>query len=93
VKYGINDNSYRPPEMSGTPGARTARRARLTALYGQPGTDNTFWKEISAANYINQQSGKIGLFHAVNDDVVDVGYSRDLSAFLEKKNISHIKSA
>lgn len=85
-KYGIDDNSYRPPSNDTD---RQQRRRLLFDTYGQYSSDNPFWKQVSPLFYINDLKGAIALHHAVDDDVVNVGYSRDLAAFLKNTSIPH----
>lgn len=85
-KYGISDNSYRPPN-EGT--QRRRRRDALFAKYGQFNKDSLFWKQVPATNYLDGIDGALQIHHAVNDDVVDIGYSRDLIKILDQSNIKY----
>jgi len=85
-KYGINDSSYvRPP--SGTPGQRS--RQRVFDTHGQFDPENIFWKQFVPTNYLSDLKGAIGIFHAVDDPVVDIGYSRDVIKLLDETIIPH----
>ncbi len=85
-KYGINDNSYRPT----TPSTNTSnRRQELMQKYGSPSATSDFWKQVIPTNYLTDIKGAIQINHAVNDDVVNIGYSRDLMALLDKTTIPH----
>ena len=65
-------------------------RERLTATHGADyNPDNIFWREFVATNYLNDMKSAIQLNHAVNDEVVNVVYSRDLASLLEKTSIAH----
>jgi dipeptidyl aminopeptidase/acylaminoacyl peptidase len=86
LKYGINDNSYRPPSDQSQ---NRNKRAQLIAKYGQFDPNNEFWKQVPATNYLDGIKGAISLNHAVDDDVVNIGYSRDLNAILDKTLIPH----
>lgn len=85
-KYGINDNSYRPPESNT---ARLNRRRELFEKEGSPSASSDFWNQVAATNYLNDLKGAIQLHHAVNDDVVNVGYSRDLTSLLDRTSVVH----
>lgn len=85
-KYGIQDNSYRPPT---TVTRQQNRRRELFEKYGQPSSDSAFWKQVAPTNFLGDIKGAIQLNHAVNDDVVNIGYSRDLNALLDKTSIPH----
>jgi uncharacterized protein len=85
-KYGINDNSYRPPTVA-NPGPN--RRQELMQKYGSPSAASEFWKQVIPTNYLADSKGAIQLNHAVNDDVVNIGYSRDLMTLLDKTTITH----
>ncbi|MEJ2354129.1 MAG: alpha/beta fold hydrolase, partial [Anaerolineales bacterium] len=49
VKYGINDNTYRPPDTSGNQGASAGRRRsrEIFDTYGRPDTHTEYWKAVS----------------------------------------------
>lgn len=85
-KYGLHDSSYQPQ-----PADTEARRKRnkIREVYGNPDNNNSFWKEVIPTNYLNDIKGSIQLNHAVNDEVVDIGYSRDLNALLDKTSVPH----
>lgn len=83
-KFGLNDNSYRPPGMSSE---RQRKREELFAAHGEFNSNSDFWKMVVPTNYLEGLTGAIQLNHAVNDDVVDVGYSRGLDAILKNANI------
>jgi predicted esterase len=51
--------------------------------------DTPFWQAMIPTNYLADISGAIQLQHAVDDDVVNVGYSRDLAALLAPTAIVH----
>ncbi|MBI2443577.1 MAG: alpha/beta fold hydrolase [Candidatus Levybacteria bacterium] len=85
-KYRINDNSYSSPQMSPQ---RQRRRQELFEKYGSPSATSVFWQQVAPTNYLGDIKGAIQLNHAVDDDVVNIGYSRDLVAMLDKTNIPH----
>ncbi len=85
-KYGLNDNSYRPPMDNSN---RQRRRTELFNKYGQFSKESPFWQQVPMTNYLTDIKGAIQLDHAVNDDVVDISYSRDLNALLNKTSIPH----
>lgn len=86
LKYGLNDNSYRPPS---TRTQVQSKRAELRAKYGEFNPENEFWKRVAPTNYLDGVTGSVQLHHAVDDNVVDVGYSRDLIKLLDTTNIPH----
>lgn len=88
-KYGINDNSYRPPM---NPTAQQQNRSRRQSLFdkvGSPSAENSFWQQVAPTNFLNDLTGAIEIHHAINDDVVDIGYGRDLDALLDKTSVPH----
>lgn len=85
-KYGIQDSSYRPPQMSSE---RVRKRQQLMDTYGEPSESSTFWQQVAPTTYLNDIKGAIQLNHAVDDDVVNVGYSRDLNTLLNKTAVPH----
>lgn len=85
-KYGIQDTSYRPP----TNVTRTQQRRReLFEKQGSPSASSPFWQQVAATNYLNDFKGAIEIHHAVDDDVVNIGYSRDLITLLDKTSVPH----
>lgn len=86
VKYGLNDSSYRPPEQQSQ---RASNRQKLFDAVGRFNPSNIFWKQVAPTNYLNDLKGAIQLHHAIDDTVVNVGYSRDLNALLDSVNIPH----
>jgi uncharacterized protein len=85
-KYGISDNSYRPPENDTE---RQRRRRELFEKYGSPSASSPFWSQVAPTNYLNDITGAIQIDHAVDDDVVNIGYSRDLMALLDETSVPH----
>ncbi|HSA83927.1 MAG TPA: alpha/beta fold hydrolase [Patescibacteria group bacterium] len=84
--YRINDNSYRPPTTVTT---TQRKRQALMQRYGSPSATSEFWKQVIPTNYLSDIKGAIQLNHAVNDDVVDIRYSRDLTELLDKTSVPH----
>ncbi len=85
-KYQISDNSYRPPELSSQ---RQRRRQELFDAHGQFSKDSPFWQQVAATNYLDDIRTSIQIHHAVNDSVVNIGYSRDLNTLLNQTPITH----
>lgn len=86
AKYGISDNSYRPPTDQTR---RQQKRKLLMDTYGDPKEGNPFWNLVAATNFLGDLKGAIQINHAVNDDVVNIGYSRDLNQILNQTQIPH----
>lgn len=84
--YAISDPSFRPqPTPTGGPtGTETPiRRSRqFFELYGNPSLESDFWQAVSLTANVDYLNAPLQLHHAVDDDVVDIGYSRDLAAVL-----------
>ncbi len=85
-EYRISDNSYQPP--SGV-SERQRKRQILFDTYGQFSDNSSFWQQIPATNYLSKIKGAISLHHAVDDNVVNIGYSRNLNEILNKTLITH----
>lgn len=86
AKYRINDNSYRPPTDNSE---RQAYRDGLRDLYGSFVEGGSFWEQVNPVNYLEGVTGALQINHAVNDDVVNIGYSRDIMKILDNTNIVH----
>lgn len=87
-KYGISDTSYRPPVLTPVP-SRTIPRQQLYQLVGTPSASSVFWSRVAPTNYLSDLKGAIEIHHAVDDPVVNIGYSRDLIALLDKTSVPH----
>jgi len=86
TKYRINDQSYHPPQLTYD---RSQSRQKMSSLYGQPSATSAFWKQVAPTNYLDDLKGAIQINHAVDDDVVNIGYSRDLIKLLDKTTVHH----
>lgn len=85
-KYGIQDASFSPSHLNAQ---RLNRRGELYEKYGSPTTESVFWRQVIPTNYLSDLKGAIALHHAIDDDVVSVGYSRDLAVLLGNASVPH----
>lgn len=85
-KYGIQDSSYQPQPSDSQ---RINRRRELFEKHGSPSAESSFWKQVAATSYLNDMKGAIEIHHAIDDDIVDIGYSRDLVNLLSKTSVPH----
>ncbi len=76
--YAITDTSFVRTEES--PSSRRSRE--IFETYGRPNTAEPFWQAVSLTNNIEYLESPLQIHHAADDDVVNIGYSRDLSAIL-----------
>lgn len=86
VKYGISDASFQP---SGNNAQRLRRRQQIYEEYGSPSAKVKFWQEVAPVSYLNELKGAIQIHHAVDDDVVNIQYSRELNDLLNKTSVPH----
>lgn len=86
AKYGISDNSYRPPANNTD---RIQKRQQLFDTYGQFSVQSEFWRQVAPTNYLHDIQGAIQVHHAVDDTVVNIGYSRDLMELLSQTQVPH----
>jgi len=86
VKYGINDNTYRPPAAQGNPEESVHRRSSRTLFdtYGIPEDVDLYWNAVSLTKNIELLNSPIQLHHADDDPVVNIGYSFDLAGVLQE---------
>jgi len=86
VKYGIDDNTYRPPETPETQEASDRRRRsrEIFDTYGRPDTKVDYWRAVSLTENIEFLDSPLQLHHAEDDTVVNIGYSFDLAAVLQE---------
>ena len=85
-KYGIDDNSYRPPSNNTE---RQNRRRELFEKHGSPSAQSVFWRQVIPTNYTSDLKGALQIHHAVDDPVVNIGYSRDLMQILDSTSVPH----
>jgi dipeptidyl aminopeptidase/acylaminoacyl peptidase len=88
AEYGIDDNSYRPPQDVQQRTERQLSRQRMSDQYGAPDLQNKFWYQMAPINFITPQTAPIQLHHAINDDVVSVEYTRNLKKILGEKGVT-----
>ncbi len=86
LAYRISDTSWRPPTESVQ---RVRGRELLRQTYGEFSADHPFWKQVAVTDYLGDIQGAIELHHAVDDAVVNVEYSRNLTKLLEKTKVAH----
>ncbi len=85
-EFSIQDGSYRPPPLNTQ---LQQRRQKLRELYGDFSADSWFWKQVAITEYLSDLQGAVQIHHAVNDDVVNIGYSRNLLKLLEAASVPH----
>jgi dipeptidyl aminopeptidase/acylaminoacyl peptidase len=86
VKYGIDDNTYRPPATPDTqeaPDRRSGAR-EIFDTYGRPDTQVDYWEAVSLTENIEFLNTPLQLHHAEDDPVVNIGYSFDLAVVLQE---------
>jgi dipeptidyl aminopeptidase/acylaminoacyl peptidase len=86
VKLGITDSSFQPQQNNAQ---RLRRRQQIYETYGSPSASVKFWQEVAPVSYLNDLKGAIEIHHAVDDNVVNVEYSRELNALLDKTSLHH----
>lgn len=85
-QYRIQDTSYRPPAQDSDV---ISKRQELFQDYGTFDKNSEFWKLVPMTNYLEDIKGAISINHAVDDDVVNIEYSRNFNEILNKTNIVH----
>jgi dipeptidyl aminopeptidase/acylaminoacyl peptidase len=85
-EYSIDDNSYRPPPADSE---RARKRQLLRDTYGNFNPDHWFWKQVVPTNYLSDLKGSIQLNHSLDDNVVSIDYSRNLSSLLDQAGINY----
>lgn len=86
-QYGLSDHSFVLTEERRSD--RNAKRQALFAAHGEFDPANDFWHQVAATSYLSDLQGAIALHHAVDDSVVNIGYSRDLNALLNQTAEPH----
>jgi dipeptidyl aminopeptidase/acylaminoacyl peptidase len=88
-EYGIQDTSYRPPTDRNLQTQRSNLRQKLFNTHGTIASGGAFWKQFAPTDYIKDLQGAVQIHHAVNDDVVNIEYSRGLKKLLDKTTLPH----
>ena len=88
VKFGIDDNTYRPPVTPESQDENNPRRrsSEIFETYGRPDTQKDFWSAVSLTENIDFLNNPLQLHHAEDDSVVNIGYSFDLAATLQEND-------
>lgn len=86
LTYRITDASFDPNQSNSS---RTRKREQIRKLYGDPDPTKFFWQQMAPTSYLSEFKGAVQLHHAVDDDVVNVSYSRDLNVLLDKTSVPH----
>ena len=89
AKYRISDNSYvHRPDLTSEQSEDVHRENSMEIQKLRDGSEyidynNDFWSSISLTKNIKYLTGALQLHHSVNDDVVNIGYTRDLVEVLD----------
>ena len=78
ARYAISDTSF--VRTAESPSSRRSRE--IFETYGRPNTAEPFWQAVSLTLNIEYLQSPVQIHHTLDDDVVNIGYSRDLSAVL-----------
>ena len=73
TRYAIDDASYNPSSATVSAGRRIGQQIRET--YGPPNTAEPYWQAVSLTGHLDLLQAPVQLHHAVDDDVVNIGYS------------------
>lgn len=87
TKYRISDPSSSGVITEESPSRRRGRELR--AAYGVPNSEVPYWRAVSLTEHIALLQKPLQIHHAVDDPVVNIGYSRDLALVLEENNKLH----
>jgi len=85
-EYGISDNSYKPPSQESE---SRKKRNLLFEKYGNFDPNNEFWMKVVPTNYLGGLDGVVQINHAVDDPVVSIEYTRNLSSVLLETTLKH----
>ncbi len=83
--YGLHDYSYRP---AGLPDPH-ALPQNVRQFYGPFNATNSFWKQVAVTDYLKDLKGALEIHHAVDDDMVNIEYSRNLMKLLDATRVPH----
>jgi len=91
AKYRISDSSFQRLPQTQPPKPNKNREASPEiSMFREDSSkidfNSPFWKAISLTENLNFLNSPLQIHHAVDDYVVNIGYSRDLKTELEKNN-------
>lgn len=90
LQYGISDNSYRKNNPMSQLFADSPNREKseevekLRNRIFQIDFTQSFWKSISLTQNLKYLNAPIQIHHSIDDEVVNIGYSRDLKKALDE---------
>jgi dipeptidyl aminopeptidase/acylaminoacyl peptidase len=84
VTYRISDPSHAPSTGQESPSRRRSRA--IIENYGQPDLSVPYWQAVSLTANIDYLQAPLQIHHAVNDPVVNIGYSMGLVNVLAEHN-------
>lgn len=93
--YGISDSSYTHKPFTTKEEPTQSNRevsSEIQKIRTEPQSidfDDPFWTSISLTKNIKYLESPLQIHHAINDSVVDVGYSRDLAKSLTDTDKDH----
>lgn len=89
-KYRISDSSYiQRPQQQITQNLNRDNNPEIQKLRDSNEKidfSNNYWKAISLTQNINYLKYPIQIHHSINDNVVNIGYSKDLESVLKNNN-------
>ena len=88
VSYGISDTSFRRepdrPDDNDDPNNPRRRGSMIREAYGSPDSGHPYWQAVSLTANLRFLQAPLQIHHSVDDSVVGVAYSRDLTAALQQ---------
>ena len=84
AKYAISDPSFNPSASTST--RPISRGQQMREVYGPLDTETPFWQAVSLTEHIEYLESPIQLHHAVDDPIVNIGYSYDLANVLDEND-------
>lgn len=87
IEYGLNDSSY--VRNSSTSTKSRSRAQSIFEEFGEISKDSDFWQKVAPTTYLNTLKSPVQLHHALNDNVVSIQYSEDLSEKLQEAGVKH----
>ena len=85
-EFRIDDNSYRPPVDQSE---RQRFRDMLFAQHGSFDPASQYWQQVVPTNHLDGLTGSVQIHHAVDDNVVNIDYSRNLIKILDSSGVDN----
>ena len=83
-KYKLHDPSFQRMQD-----ATDSANFHLQKLYGRPDLSKPFWHDMAPVSFLSDLKGALQIDQAQDDNVVNIGYNRDLMKLFDATSVPH----